>query len=284
MSKLKKPLGFITGSIDKHVKIWSLLGELWGDLRIVGEDPVHYWNFPYDWKEYQEKDRLEVMNVMKEIEGTVEEIELEEEDPVRVRKKRKGSDIIPKRSLAKPEVIPKARKIVFGRTKEATSTGESELKLRKKKLRYESPGTSLAQDVIALVEEYKKAPIKRRKELQQSMKTLHSRLNEESQATLKKLFEANIKPSKKQNILPMIYKKTNKDLPPILPISEKISVSTRSLAHYGTRFNSRNAASLNNTRYLALLGVSSLNTSSKISPKVTNTIQRKELTNGLIRK
>lgn len=177
MSKLEKPLGFATGSADKHVKVWSLAGELWGDLRIVGEDPVQIWRFPYNWKESQEEERLKLIDVIKEVESEdVKGLQFAEEEPMRVRKKWRDSEIMPKRSLINPEVVAKAKKTSVGEVQEASNTAESELKLRKRKLRDENPGTSLAQDVLALVEQYKKAPEEKRQELQEGMKTLRDRL------------------------------------------------------------------------------------------------------------
>ncbi len=71
ISKIEKPLGFITASLDKHVKVWSARGEEWGDIMIVGENPVRLWSFPYDWNEVREKDKADVIEVMKLIEPLV---------------------------------------------------------------------------------------------------------------------------------------------------------------------------------------------------------------------
>lgn len=34
MTKLQEPNGFITCSSDKHVKLWGIHGELWGDINL----------------------------------------------------------------------------------------------------------------------------------------------------------------------------------------------------------------------------------------------------------
>jgi hypothetical protein len=37
--------------MDKHVKIWSMFGELWGDIYLLRENYEKHWCFPYKWKE-----------------------------------------------------------------------------------------------------------------------------------------------------------------------------------------------------------------------------------------
>ena len=117
MARIDEPLGFITASVDKHVKVWSYKGEDWGDILIVGENPVRKWSFPYDWKKVREKDKTEVIDVMKQIEPAVnpesEGIQFEEilDDQVKVMKRRDHDlDIAPKRCTISPEVIEKQRR------------------------------------------------------------------------------------------------------------------------------------------------------------------------------
>ena len=43
------PYGFITSSADKHIKIWSLNGQLWGDIYLSKENYDKNWCFPYNW-------------------------------------------------------------------------------------------------------------------------------------------------------------------------------------------------------------------------------------------
>ena len=267
MSKIEKPLGFVSGSIDRHVKVWSLTGELWGDLKVVGEYPLVTWNFPYDWKESLEKDRLEVINVMKEIEGSnknLEELQLIEEEPIKVRKKEQEADILPKRSLISPKVAKKATGVIVNEDTDNINNTDFELKLRKKKLKDENPESPLAQDVIKLIELYKQAPKEKRQELQTSMSTLQTRLHKGSQTALKQMLSTTIKVHKKNGILPMIYKKDEKikfmnpkivDSPKIIhvkPLSSNTPVSLSS-SHCASRFSAR--PSIDNTSYLALIGV-----------------------------
>ena len=70
IARIKKPQGFITSSLDKHVKVWSREGVLWGDLVICGVNPVVLWNFECDLMGY--KDTKEVIEVMKVIEPGVD--------------------------------------------------------------------------------------------------------------------------------------------------------------------------------------------------------------------
>ena len=43
------PFGFITTSQDKHVKVWSTWGVLWGDIYLPKENYDKNWLFPFDW-------------------------------------------------------------------------------------------------------------------------------------------------------------------------------------------------------------------------------------------
>ena len=44
------PYGFMTTSMDKHVKLWSLLLDLWGDIYLVKESYDKNWAFPFNWE------------------------------------------------------------------------------------------------------------------------------------------------------------------------------------------------------------------------------------------
>lgn len=68
VSKIAKPEGFVTSSLDKHVKLWSREGVLWGDLDVCGADPALLWNFAYDWSGEREREKEEVIEVLKAIE------------------------------------------------------------------------------------------------------------------------------------------------------------------------------------------------------------------------
>lgn len=68
ISRMDKPEGFITVSVDRHVKLWARDGALWGDIATHGEDPVVVWKFPYDWAEELGKAEAQVVSIMKSIE------------------------------------------------------------------------------------------------------------------------------------------------------------------------------------------------------------------------
>eukprot|EP00826_Nyctotherus_ovalis_P028682 TRINITY_DN22620_c0_g1_i1.p1 TRINITY_DN22620_c0_g1~~TRINITY_DN22620_c0_g1_i1.p1 ORF type:complete len:110 (-),score=0.67 TRINITY_DN22620_c0_g1_i1:162-491(-) len=86
-----------------------------------------------------------------------------------------------------------------------------------------------------------------------------------SQASIKQMVVAkkNVhKSSKKNDILPMIYKKNTSRQSVVIPANvsttKKINTQhTPSLTHYSTRFNSKSTTSLNSARYLTLIGVTS---------------------------
>lgn len=50
------PFGFITTSNDKHVKIWSLFGQCWGDINLLKESYEKNWSFPFKWEEKRNKE------------------------------------------------------------------------------------------------------------------------------------------------------------------------------------------------------------------------------------
>ena len=109
ISRIDRPEGFVTTSLDQHVKVWSKSGQKWGDLATYGENPVVYWKFPYDWSEEHEKQKEDVVDMIKEIEpdaeydkGRIEYDNAEDLRKIRFTNKAQWDRIIPKRSLIKP--------------------------------------------------------------------------------------------------------------------------------------------------------------------------------------
>ncbi len=121
MSRIDNPPGFVTASYDRHFKVWSLAGELWGNISTVGENPVALWKFPIDWSEERKHDKEQVLELIKEIEPATEvsgeQLEFETYDDAaeaaaKIRKRRAKEFTNPKRSLVRPDVgkRPRARK------------------------------------------------------------------------------------------------------------------------------------------------------------------------------
>jgi len=108
ISRIERPNGFITASTDRHVKIWSREGKLWGEIATYGENPVIFWQFPYDWTEDREKEKDRVVSMLKDIEpeNNIDKNTIRFEDAearkIRYTKKGQWDRIIPKRSLIKP--------------------------------------------------------------------------------------------------------------------------------------------------------------------------------------
>jgi hypothetical protein len=48
MNRVRDPISFITNSLDKHLKIWSMTGECWADLNMSNFNET-IWKFPFDW-------------------------------------------------------------------------------------------------------------------------------------------------------------------------------------------------------------------------------------------
>jgi hypothetical protein len=61
---LENPDGIITCSTDKHVKLWSLEGILWGDINLMNEALDKQWSYPLDWSEKKENEILRVKTLM----------------------------------------------------------------------------------------------------------------------------------------------------------------------------------------------------------------------------
>ena len=104
---------FITASADKHIKVWSLLGEEMGDILISGEDTSLRWNFPMNLTEVRKKEKEVLIKALKELEPSnrLEKDEIEYVDGCDSSnlKKKKKPEVIPKRSLAEPHLIEKIR-------------------------------------------------------------------------------------------------------------------------------------------------------------------------------
>ena len=105
---MNNPECYITASLDRHVKIWSREGDLFGDIITYGENPVITWKFPYDWSEQQEKEKNEVISIMKKLEPNekydkmkIEYDNIKGNRKIRLTKKNEWDQIVPKRTFAK---------------------------------------------------------------------------------------------------------------------------------------------------------------------------------------
>lgn len=107
MRRMERPEGFITTSLDRHVKVWSRSGELWGDIVTFGENPVACWQFPYDWSEEKEREKSQVVAMMEKIEPNSKyaEARIEYKDSrkikIRLSSNNDWDKIVPKRTFAK---------------------------------------------------------------------------------------------------------------------------------------------------------------------------------------
>ena len=54
----------MTSAADKHVKLWSLEGQLWGDINLLREGGDKQWTYPFDWTEKREQDVARVQKLM----------------------------------------------------------------------------------------------------------------------------------------------------------------------------------------------------------------------------
>jgi hypothetical protein len=114
MTRIESPEGFITASLDRHVKLWSACGDAWGDITIMGANPVRSWAFPFDWQAVRQQDKRDVLGVMRQIEPNSrldDALEFEDslDSQVRVTKRDRRDDIVPKRSLVGSEMADKRR-------------------------------------------------------------------------------------------------------------------------------------------------------------------------------
>ena len=67
ITKIKDPLSFVTCSLDKHVKVWSLEGELLGDINLV-KLGNNFWKFPFDWVKNKLSEIDDVFDSLEKIE------------------------------------------------------------------------------------------------------------------------------------------------------------------------------------------------------------------------
>jgi hypothetical protein len=55
-----------------HVKLWSLDGELWGDIYLLKEKYDKKWKYPFDWSEKKVSEIDKVKILMSIVEGSNE--------------------------------------------------------------------------------------------------------------------------------------------------------------------------------------------------------------------
>lgn len=70
MEFIENPDGIITCSVDKHVKLWSLEGELWGDIYLMKEKYDKKWKYPFDWLQKKDEEIDRVKMLMSIVEGS----------------------------------------------------------------------------------------------------------------------------------------------------------------------------------------------------------------------
>ncbi|CAD8060727.1 unnamed protein product [Paramecium primaurelia] len=83
INKIRELVSFISSSMDKHFKIWSMKGELWSDISLAKYDGSNYWKFPFDWVGQKLKDIELVFDALKLIEK--ENLSPYEKERVKVR-------------------------------------------------------------------------------------------------------------------------------------------------------------------------------------------------------
>ncbi len=67
LSLIEDPLCLVSCGQDKHVKLWSVSGELLGDINL-GRLGTRLWRFPFDWVQHKTNEIDEVFDVLKKVE------------------------------------------------------------------------------------------------------------------------------------------------------------------------------------------------------------------------
>lgn len=84
INKIRELVSFISSSMDRHFKIWSMKGDLWAAINLTKYDSAsNYWRFPFDWVGQKLKDIELVFNALKVIEK--ENLSPAEKERVKVR-------------------------------------------------------------------------------------------------------------------------------------------------------------------------------------------------------
>ena len=98
---LSSPDGVITCSHDRHVKLWSLKGEMWGDINLLKENYDKQWVYPFDWSEKQEEELTNLKMLMHYVEGdnkkNMKEVVQFEQQIKKTRDQRETIDYLAKR-------------------------------------------------------------------------------------------------------------------------------------------------------------------------------------------
>jgi len=237
ISELNNPAGIVTSSMDQHVKLWSINGDLWGDLTIVGADPVIKWNFPYDWNEIRNTEKeslvevLSVLNPEEKCDKNMINFEETFDNPEKSKRKKSTivSDVIPKRSLIKPPITDnviksqhqeKPGKKLKTIKEENESTKKSKKKAQKEEKQEKDESESedypeekyqgkLAEDVAAMLETYKIAPELQKESISNALNELKRRMSSQTQDAISQYDLLpkikNTGKNKKTEILPQFY-------------------------------------------------------------------------------
>eukprot|EP01022_Parablepharisma_sp_SALTPOND_P033267 TRINITY_DN88388_c0_g1_i1.p1 TRINITY_DN88388_c0_g1~~TRINITY_DN88388_c0_g1_i1.p1 ORF type:complete len:1327 (-),score=132.42 TRINITY_DN88388_c0_g1_i1:797-4777(-) len=194
IKRIESPKGFVTASYDRHFKVWSRNGDLWGNINTAGDDPVVYWKFPLDWSEERKKDKAKIIELIKEIEpnDNVEEDQLNFEtydsnpehyftQPSKNEAKKRQRKIELRRVVDPPLRLEVARKVLKKPTlKEPQFSKKPALEKSsqspKKKPELEQNDPRLAKDVIALLDTYKDSPQEKKFSIYRSLESLKDRL------------------------------------------------------------------------------------------------------------
>lgn len=67
LTLIEDPLCLVSCGQDKHVKLWSVSGELLGDINL-GRLGTRIWKFPFDWIQHKTNEIDEVFDVLKKVE------------------------------------------------------------------------------------------------------------------------------------------------------------------------------------------------------------------------
>eukprot|EP00826_Nyctotherus_ovalis_P001518 TRINITY_DN10244_c0_g4_i2.p1 TRINITY_DN10244_c0_g4~~TRINITY_DN10244_c0_g4_i2.p1 ORF type:complete len:419 (+),score=78.83 TRINITY_DN10244_c0_g4_i2:25-1257(+) len=181
VSMIERPEGMATAGMDRHVKLWSINGALWGNLTITGQHSVLVWNFPYDWNAVKANEKKSLVKVLAQLKLAKEPAAINA-DEVLCKVKIEGEEdelghLVPKRSLVNMKKVYDSVESVVSRVKsrKAVKHRGSENEEEVKKEAKES-WLRLGENICSAVDEYRQSPVSRRSSIENTLHEYKSKI------------------------------------------------------------------------------------------------------------
>jgi len=173
---IPQPAGFVSAAVDQHVKLWSIEGDKWGCLAIVGKESVVSWNFPYDWEEIKRTEKKSLIKVVEEIDPSNEcdkELIRIEDTFYNTEETKEHRSVVPKVKKVRKKSTLKIKESIAPIVIKENPAKSFLFKLNKKK---EVEG-KLVEDAVSLMEYYKSGSKESKDNIKVALSELKSKMS-----------------------------------------------------------------------------------------------------------